>query len=171
MEKADILNAADIPYGLNAIIGMPGETKEMVFDTVRLIKRIKGYDGIGISIFIPYSGTELRKYAIDNNWLDSTWLSKGGLLAGSILQMPAPYLQSAEIWEMASTFKYYCFFDEKYWPAIKQAYDADALDNFEKIYNNEFYTPLASGGKTHIKLRVENHYACSSDEYVDFNQV
>ena len=41
-----------IPYGLNAIIGLPGETREMVFETIELIRKIEGYDGVGVGIFI-----------------------------------------------------------------------------------------------------------------------
>jgi anaerobic magnesium-protoporphyrin IX monomethyl ester cyclase len=170
-KKSIILNESNIPYGLNVIIGMPGETREMVFESIRMIKKMKGYDGIGISIFIPYHGTALRQYAIDNGMLDPNWISNDGyLLGGTPLVMPPECLQPDEIWELASTLKYYCFFDEPYWEAIKLAHDNNELDKLDDIYNREFYTPLAQGGKDHIKLRVQNHYACSSDPYVDFNQ-
>ena len=42
----------------------------MVFETIELIRNIKGYDGVGVSIFIPYYGTKLREYAIEKGWLD-----------------------------------------------------------------------------------------------------
>lgn len=171
LEKANVLNDLNIPYGLNIIIGMPSETRSMVFDSIRMIKSIKGYDGIGVSIFIPYYGTALRQYAIDRAMLDSKWISSDGyLLGGSPLTMPLNCLQPDEIWEFANTFKYYCFFDESMWPAIKDAYENDELDNLEQLYNEEFYTPVAAGGNTHVDLRVNNPYACSSDAYVNFQQ-
>ena len=101
-EKADILNNSNIPYGLNAIIGLPGETKEMVFETIDLIRKIEGYDGIGVSIFIPYRGTKLRQYAIQKGWLHKDWVSgQGYLLGGSALNMPKPFLQNNEILDLS----------------------------------------------------------------------
>jgi anaerobic magnesium-protoporphyrin IX monomethyl ester cyclase len=167
-EKSVTLNNSDIPYGLNVIIGMPGETREMVFESVRMIKKMKGYDGIGVSIFIPYHGTDLRTYAIEHGMLDPNWISCDGyLLGGTPLVMPEQYLQPDEVWELAMTVKHYCFFDEKFWPQIKAAYDNGTLEELDEIYNREFYTPTAAGGNTHIELRIKNPYACSSDSYVD----
>ena len=68
-------------------------------DDPELVRRFGGYDGIGIAIFIPYHGTELRTYAIKHDLLPDKWISADGyLLGGSALKMPNPYLQRAEIW-------------------------------------------------------------------------
>ena len=158
-EKSKILNNSGIPYGLNAIIGLPGETRKMVFETIELIRQIQGYDGIGVSIFIPYHGTKLREHAIKNGWLDKDWISGAGyLLGGSALKMPKPYLQKDEIWELSEKFKYYCYFDKKYW---KQIDNSENLDWFEDIYNKEFYTKYAVDGQIHIQNRAESIYAYS----------
>jgi len=163
LEKAKILNDSGIPYGLNAIIGLPGETREMVFETIELIRQIEGYDGIGVSIFIPYRGTKLREYAVEKGWLDKNWISGSGyLLGGSALNMPKPYLQNDEIWNLSERFKYYCYFDKKYWDQIDKA---ENLDWFESIYNKEFYTKYAVDGKTHIEKRYQSIYTFSSDKY------
>ena len=162
-EKAKILNDSGIPYGLNAIIGLPGETREMVFETIELIRQIEGYDGIGVSIFIPYCGTKLREYAVEKGWLDNNWISGSGyLLGGSALNMPKPYLQNDEIWHLSERFKHYCYFDKKYWDQIDKA---ENLDWFESIYNKEFYTKYAADGKTHIDNRYQSIYTFSSDKY------
>ena len=159
IEKSKILNASGIPYGLNAIMGFPGETREMVFETIELIRKIKGYDGIGVFIFIPYYGTKLREIAIEKGFLDKNWISGSGiLLGGSVLNMPKPYLQKNEIWELTKRFKYYCYFDKKYWPLIDKA---ENLDWFENIYNKEFYTKYAVDGKAHIQNREMSKYAVS----------
>ena len=163
LEKAKILNDSSIPYGLNAIIGLPGETREMVFETIELIRKIEGYDGIGVSIFIPYRGTKLREYAVENGWLDKNWISGSGyLLGGSALNMPKPYLQNDEIWNLSEKFKHYCYFDKKYWDQIDKA---ENLDWFENIYNKEFYTKYAVDGKKHIENRYQSIYTFSSDKY------
>ena len=168
-EKAQILNKSNIPYGLNAIIGLPGETRDMVFKTIDLIRKIQGYDGIGVSIFIPYHGTKLREYAIKNNWLDKDWLSGYGyLLGGSALNMPKPYLQNKEIWELAEKFKLYCFFDKRYWKDISSSKN---LKEFEEIYNKEFYTKYAIDGKTHIENRFKSIYACAASPQIDIHNV
>ena len=169
LEKAKILNKSNIPYGLNAIIGLPGETKEMVFKTVDLIRQIKGYDGIGVSAFIPYHGTKLREYAIKNKWLDKNWISGYGyLLGGSALKMPKPYLQNEEIWKLIERFKFYCYFDKKYWNDIE---NSESLDKFEEIYNKEFYTKFAVGGNAHMKKRLKSVYACAASPQVDIHNV
>ena len=156
-KKGKILNNSGIPYGLNAIIGLPGETREMVFQTIEMIRQLEGYDGVGVSIFIPYNGTKLRDHAVQNGWLDNDWISGSGyLLGGSALNMPKPYLQNKEIWDLSLKFKYYCYFDKKYWKLIDEAKN---LDWFENTYNKEFYTKYAVDGKSHIENRNQSEYA------------
>tara|TARA_B100000287_G_scaffold428306_1_gene479487 strand:- start:1995 stop:3548 length:1554 start_codon:yes stop_codon:yes gene_type:complete len=168
-QKAKILNKSGIPYGLNVIIGLPGETRKMVFETIELIRKIEGYDGIGVSIFIPYYGTKLREYAIKNGWLDKNWISGYGyLLGGSAIKMPKPYLQNDEIWDLTQKFKLYCYFDKKYWDDIT---DSNNLTDFENIYNSEFYTKYAIDGDSHIKNRLKSIYACAASPQVDIHNV
>lgn len=167
LQKAQELNASGIPYGLNAIIGMPGETRDMVFETVDLIRDIGGYDGLGVSIFIPYRGTQLRKYAVEKGFLDPNYRSQAGYLkGGSALNMPESYLQPDEIWDLALLFKHYCFFDRSRWDEIT----VENLEKLDAIYNREFYTERAADGETHIRLRNSNPYACSANSTVDFRQ-
>ena len=159
-KKIDIINNSGIPYGLNVIIGMPFETEQMVFETIKLVKKFGGYDGLGVSIFIPYRGTILRKIAIDNNMLDSNWTSENGyLVGGSPLKMKHPYLQPDQIWELANNFKYYCFFDESRWIDIQREVD------LEKEYNDKFYSKYAMPGSENIKRR--KIYGCGADNYVE----
>lgn len=160
-EKGELINASGIPYGLNVIIGLPGETRELVFETIDMIKTIKGYDGLGISIFIPYHGTELRTYAVDRGWLDDSWISGDGyLLGGSALNMPKPYLSKDEIWNLSLKFKLFCFFDHEHWDDIEEN-----ADKWEVLYEQQFYSKFAVGGKENIKRR--SVYGCEADPYVD----
>ena len=160
-EKIDTINNCGIPYGLNVIIGMPHETEAMVFETIDLIKEFGGYDGLGVSLFIPYRGTQLRRYAIEHNLLDENWTSENGyLLGGSPLTMPEPYLQSDRSWDIANKFKYFCYFDKSMWPRI------EAGEDLEELYNEQFYSKYALSGAENIKRR--SVYACSADPYVEF---
>lgn len=52
------------------IVGMPGEKKEHIKDTIRFILRLD-LDDIFISIASPYPGSELYKKCVENNWLIS----------------------------------------------------------------------------------------------------
>ena len=168
-KKADILNDSNIPYGLNAIIGLPGETKQMVFETIELIREIEGYDGIGVSIFIPYRGTKLREYAVTKGWLHKDWVSGQGYLhGGSALNMPKPYLQNKEIVDLSLKFKHYCYFDKKLWSEIDHASD---LQKFEDIYNKEFYTKYAIGGNSHKLRRLNSVFACVSSPQTDIHNI
>ena len=162
-EKIPIINKSGIPYGLNVIIGLPHETKEMVFETIELVRRFGGYDGIGIAIFIPYHGTELRTYAIKHDLLPDKWISADGyLLGGSALKMPKPYLQRDEIWELSKKFKYFCFFSKSKWHIIEED-----MEKAEEIYEKDFYTKFASSGTENITHRQKSVWACEPDEYTD----
>ena len=166
-QKAKILNDSGIPYGLNVILGMPDETRSMVMDTARLCKEIGGYDGLGVSIFVPYHGTGLREIAVNKGYMPYDMIgSEFGLQGLPTLTMPEPYLQKEEIMDLAQKFKYYAYFDEKYWADIDAATD---LTKWEKIYNEEFfYSPLASPGYERVEKRKRSPWACAADEYMAF---
>lgn len=57
-------------YGIQTnalnIIGVPGETDDMIWDTIRLNRKIKPTDS-GINIFYPYKGTVLGDYCFSND--------------------------------------------------------------------------------------------------------
>ena len=69
----DIIAKSGIAFSLNVIIGMPGETRDLVMDTVELIRSLVGFDALTVSIFTPYHGTVLRDVAIKNGWLDGEY--------------------------------------------------------------------------------------------------
>jgi radical SAM superfamily enzyme YgiQ (UPF0313 family) len=166
-EKAKALNNSGIPYGLNIIVGMPDETLEHVFKTVELVRNIKGYDGLSISVFIPYRGTELRDIAVEKGYVDKDWLSNEGLQStGSILKMPKKFLQKEDLDHLVPRLKYYCFFNKEYWPGIDLSKD---LSYFEEIYNRFFFqTPVAVSGKEKILERQNTIWACEADPYVAY---
>ncbi len=64
--------AATKKAGLNVhgyfMVGLPGETKETVKDTVKLAKAISP-DLIGFSVAIPFPGTEFYKWAVEHDHL------------------------------------------------------------------------------------------------------
>ena len=166
LEKAKVINDSGIPYGLNVIIGMPDETKSMVMDTAELCKQIGGYDGIGVSIFIPYHGTGLREIAVSKGYYPYDRLGSDGFQGKPVIDMPPPFLQTEETVELAQKFKFYAYFDKKYWADIDKATD---LSDWEELYNKEFFfSPRAVNGKDRLMARQRSPWACSPDEYMAF---
>ena len=60
-------------YGIQTnalnIIGVPGETDDMIWDTIRLNRKIKPTDS-AVNIFYPYKGTVLGDYCFSNDLVD-----------------------------------------------------------------------------------------------------
>ena len=92
----DEIADSGIPFSLNLIIGMPGETRDLVMDTINFSRTMRGYDTVTVSIFTPYHGTVLRDVAVKNNWLDKDYITTH-TTSSSQLKMPKPYLSSKEI--------------------------------------------------------------------------
>jgi len=65
-------------YGIRTlahfILGLPGETRETVEDTIKFAKELK-CDYASFNIFIPIFGTDARETVIEKGWLKSTELS------------------------------------------------------------------------------------------------
>ena len=169
LEYFDYINDSDIAYVLNLIIGMPGETRELVFDTIRLVKAARGYDGLTVSAFQPYYGTVLRDLCLKHGWLDPEYINSAthGLNELSVLNMPEPFLQKQEIKRLADTINLYCFFDEKDWHEVEQAeFDLDKREELFKVYRKRFLGEFQMGGKTRIGKGAT---ACRVDEKVLFS--
>ncbi len=52
------------------ILGLPGETRETIEETIRFAKEIDPYS-LQVSLAAPYPGTELYRQAIEHGWLPS----------------------------------------------------------------------------------------------------
>ena len=141
-EKFDIIAESGIPFSLNLIIGMPGETRELIMDTVHFTRTILGYDTITVSIFTPYNGTVLRKIAVNNGWLDSDYITKH-TTSSSALKMPPPLLSSEDIDGLMRVLPLYIYFPESEWSKIKRAEKDDRkgneiLEYYSEIYKRDF---------------------------------
>ncbi|MBU1147975.1 MAG: B12-binding domain-containing radical SAM protein, partial [Candidatus Omnitrophica bacterium] len=68
IEAFDILNEHKIPVSVNNMVGFPDETRELVFDTIRLNKRLRP-DSISAFYFVPYRCTMLRQYCIKKGYI------------------------------------------------------------------------------------------------------
>lgn len=160
-EYFEYINASNIPYSLNVIIGMPFETRDMVLETAALVQASGGYDGLTVSVFQPYHGTKLRDVCVANNYIDKDYINgtihgdqRGGLLDSWVLNMPDPYLQKSDVDALVKTFALYAHFDTGKWDEIRQAETNDEL--YAKLmaeYQIEFFGDIQQGGADRIQQR------------------
>ena len=123
----------------NCIIGMPDETRELIFDTVNFVRKLpKTIEGTGAFIFAPYHGTPLRELAIKKGYIKGDEIVTLGITGGDKSMLNMPHLSSDEIAGLAKTFSYYIKFPPERWDEIKVA---------------EQFTP--EGVKMHKKLGEE----------------
>ncbi len=85
------------------ILGLPGETKETILETLEFAKEINPHT-IQVSLAAPYPGTFLYRQAKENGWL---YHEGGELLSGAGTQIAAlnySHLSHAEIFESVEDF-------------------------------------------------------------------
>ena len=135
----DIIAQSGVAFSLNLIIGLPGETRELVMDTVEFCRTIYGFDTVTVSIFTPYAGTVLRDVAVNNNWLDENHLTTH-TTTKSQLNMPPPYLSSSDIDQLMRVMPLYIYFPKSEWPKLKRAEIDDKEGNKILKYYSDIYT-------------------------------
>lgn len=143
-----------IAFSINLIIGMPGETRDLVMDTVELARAIHGYDTLTCFIFTPYHGTTLRRVAVMNGWLDPNTITRHNT-SRSLLRMPPPYLNADEIDGLLATLPLYCYFPKSEWPNIRRAESDDEKGlkirkHYADIYARDFLGEYQDSEKAYI---------------------
>jgi radical SAM superfamily enzyme YgiQ (UPF0313 family) len=80
------------------ILGLPGETKETIEETIRFAREVNPHT-IQVSIAAPYPGTELYRQAIEAGWLRDD--DDGGTLVSErgtqLAALSYPHLGHTEI--------------------------------------------------------------------------
>jgi hopanoid biosynthesis associated radical SAM protein HpnJ len=87
------------------ILGLPGETKETIQETIQFAREVNPHT-IQVSIAAPYPGTELHRQALENGWLPddddgATLVSEQGT---QLAALSYPHLQHTEILESVDAF-------------------------------------------------------------------
>ena len=85
------------------ILGLPGETKDTIQETIRFATDINPHT-IQVSLAAPYPGTFLHKQALENGWLDA---DHAELVDDTGIQMAPlhyPHLSHTEIFDNVETF-------------------------------------------------------------------
>jgi len=139
LQQSQIVSKVGIPYTLNNIIGLPYETRELFFETVKLNRQIATFDSLSVNVFVPYHGTPMREWAIQEGWLDPKRQTTS-VISESILEMPPPYLSAKEIMSLQRVFPLYVSMPEPRYPEIKRAETRDTEgDKIFEALSEEFF--------------------------------
>ena len=85
------------------ILGLPGETKETIEETIAVRQRINPHT-IQVSLAAPYPGTFLYKQAVENGWLDADHAELVNDNGIQIAPLHYPHLSHEEIFDSLEVF-------------------------------------------------------------------
>ena len=122
-----IVDELEIPYSVNNIIGFPGETRELAFDTIELNRKFNA-DSTSCSVFVPFHGTELRTVAEKQGLIDQSYIfTVSNSSDEGVLNMPQ--WSKSEVAKLKNVFTMYVKFPKSRWSEIKRAEDDPELFN------------------------------------------
>jgi len=112
----DICRDNGVKTTANIMIGLPNETREMIFESIRLV-RMLGPDNVRLAIYQPYHGTNLHQYVVENNYYDPLKINNGTLYE--------PIIENAnmshdELKKLLYTFRLYTLLDENQWGRVDE---------------------------------------------------
>ena len=125
------------------MLGFPGETRDLIFDTVEFMRAARVHSP-SINFVYPFKGTALRDQVIQQKLFDPAVEEYG--TAQWCTDYPAihnPDISSEEYAGIFRTFIFYCKMPKKYWGDIKIAEQlndrGDAmLEKLGELYMNEY---------------------------------
>ena len=85
------------------ILGLPGETKETIEETIRFATEINPHT-IQVSLAAPYPGTFLHKQAVENGWFDAAHAELIDEHGIQIAPLNYPHLSHGEIFDSVEVF-------------------------------------------------------------------
>jgi len=140
LDGLKIVEKFGIEYTVNNIIGFPDETRELVFDTININRRINPTT-INCYLFTPYKGTTLHKYCLEKGYITRN-LKVHQLLDSVPLKMDS--ISYEELKGLQRTFVLYAKMPESMWEKIKIAEKFDEKGNkmfeeLKKIYYENYF--------------------------------
>src|SRR5215470_6448813 len=94
------------------ILGLPGETRETIEETIRFATEINPHT-IQVSLAAPYPGTFLHRQAVENGWLDAAHAELVDERGVQIAPLHYPHLSHSEIFQSLETFYKRFYFRRK----------------------------------------------------------
>jgi hopanoid biosynthesis associated radical SAM protein HpnJ len=85
------------------ILGLPGETKETIEETIRFATEINPHT-IQVSLAAPYPGTYLHRQALENGWLDDANAQFVDAHGVQLAPLHYPHLSHSEIFDSVEAF-------------------------------------------------------------------
>ena len=123
------------------IMGLPGETRETIEETIRFAREIDP-DSLQVSLAAPYPGTALYQEALDHGWLQETDLVDAGGVQASVLGYP--HLSRTEIFASVESFyRRFYFRPRKIFGFIREMVQDAALCRRRLAEGREFLRFLA----------------------------
>lgn len=124
----------------NSIIGLPEETRELAFDTIKLNRQLpQDIEASGAFIFTPYHGTPARQHAIKKGYVEPDSICSLNVTKGSILDMPQ--FTSDEIQSLSRVFSFYVKMPETRWDEIAEVETSGDNERFSALrdeFNRDF---------------------------------
>ena len=144
-----IPDALGIPYSINNIIGFPGETRELAFDTIELNRHFNS-DDVSCSTFVPFHGTELREVCVSQGLIAKDAILPVSNSDLSVLDMPQ--WGREEVARLRRVFSMYVKFPKNRWKEIERAETDDSL---HKRLSEEFIETFWSEPSGDIELSLK----------------
>lgn len=137
-----IFNKFNMKISVNNMLGFPNETRELIFDTIRLNRKIKS-DSINGFVVQPYAGTEIYQYCIEKGLLQNNLAISSETPVGNPVVEIAK-IPKEELIGLLRTFVLYVKMPKAYYPKIKIAEKSDekgnkALDELRKILFRKYF--------------------------------
>ena len=124
MERSTIVEAFKLARKYNIktnainIIGVPGETKEMLLDTVKLNREINPTTS-NVNIFYPYKGTPLGDMAFEKGLVNiEKYKNFSNERRESVMNYPQDWLDTLKYFRENWTKEVYPFYNLKHYPEL-----------------------------------------------------
>ena len=135
----ELLADSGIRVSANNIVGFPTETRDMIFETIEINRRIET-QSVMVSFFSPYKGCTLRQACEREGYIGDEDIAEDYRLGPS---MDMPQLSRQELIGLHRTFPLYVKFPKSEWPLIRtcegEGPEAEALyQDFARQYVEQF---------------------------------
>jgi len=136
LSEVDLFKKYDIPVSFNNIIGLPDETRDLIFETIllnRLIFKKHGRSSFNGFIFQPYRNTKLWYYCKKMGYIDDD--TRTDTLLGNPV-VYNPFISDEELFGLLRTFVMYIKMPYQLLPSVFEAEDDDIVfeQMLEKYY-------------------------------------
>jgi len=134
VKAVGIVSKSNIALSLNNIIGFPGENRDLIFDTIKLIRKLslRRFDSVSCFLFAPYKGTLLRRVCVEKGYIGrETNVTDHSL--DYILDNPL--ISKKELLGILRTFTSYCRLPKEHFSLIRKAEEFTKEGNlsFKKV--------------------------------------